>query len=285
MPISVKDKVVIITGGAGEMGSAIARRLVDEGANVVIADIADGSALAEELSNKGEAIYVQTDVTSEESTEAMARAAIDAFGRIDAIVNNAGLFTAKPWDDLTLADWRERFSVNVDGTYLATRAVVPAMTAQGGGKIINIGSDTVWMGTPGFAHYVASKGAVLGLTRAIANELGPRGITSVYVTPTLLDTPGTRAGFPQGHFDLCPRPHPDWPLRNARRHYRADRFPRVRRRRFCQWRRDQHRRRHQHALSRANARRGDARVAQWPVGPRHCPPPRLPRRCHVRAHA
>lgn len=201
MTISIKDKVVVVTGGAGEMGSAIARRLVDEGAKVVIADISDGSALVADLNQDGDAIYVRTDVTSEESTQAMAQAALDAYGRIDAIVNNAGLFTAKPWDELTLADWKERFAVNVDGTYLATRAVVPAMTEQGSGKVINIGSDTVWMGTPGFAHYVASKGAVLGFTRAIANELGPRGITSVYVTPTLLDTPGTRAGFAQGHFD------------------------------------------------------------------------------------
>ena len=201
MTISIKDKVVVVTGGAGEMGSAIARRLVDEGAKVVIADISDGSALVADLNKDGDAIYVKTDVTSEESTQAMAQAALDAYGRIDAIVNNAGLFTAKPWDELTLADWKERFAVNVDGTYLATRAVVPAMTEQGSGKVINIGSDTVWMGTPGFAHYVASKGAVLGFTRAIANELGPRGITSVYVTPTLLDTPGTRAGLAQGHFD------------------------------------------------------------------------------------
>lgn len=199
MGISARDKVVIITGGAGEMGSAIARRLVAEEAKVVIADIADGAPLAAELGDN--AIYVRTDVTSEESTASMAQAALDTYGRIDAIVNNAGLFTAKPWDELTLADWRQRFAINVDGTYLTTRAVVPAMTAQGGGKIINIGSDTVWMGTPGFAHYVASKGAVLAFTRAIATELGPRGITSVYVTPTLLDTPGTRAGFAQGHFD------------------------------------------------------------------------------------
>src|SRR5215213_5397607 len=102
MPISAKDKAVIVTGGAGEMGSAIARRLVDEGAKVVIADISDGSALADELSQNGDAIYVKTDVTSEESTQAMAQAALDAYGRIDAIVNNAGLFTAKLWDDLTL---------------------------------------------------------------------------------------------------------------------------------------------------------------------------------------
>src|SRR5262249_33735266 len=149
LAISAEGKVVVITGGAGEMGSAIARRLADEGANVVLADIADGSKLAAELSQNGDARYVRTDVTSQESTEAMARGALDAYGRIDALVNNAGLFTAKPWDELTLDDWRERFAVNVEGTYLATRAVVPAMTEQGRGKIINIGSDTVWMGTPG----------------------------------------------------------------------------------------------------------------------------------------
>lgn len=201
MPISVTDKVVIITGGVGEMGSSLARRLVREGAKVVLADVADGSALERELRATGDARFVETDVSSEAATQHLAESTEREFGRIDALVNNAGLFTGKPWDDLTLADWQERFRINVEGTFLATKAVVPAMTRQGGGKIINIGSDTVWMGTPGFAHYVASKGAVLGFTRAIASELGPRGVTSVYVSPTLLDTPGTRAGFPQAHFD------------------------------------------------------------------------------------
>lgn len=199
MPISVADKVVVVTGGAGEMGSSLVRRLAAEGAKVVIADIADASALADEL---GDSVrYQRTDITSEESTKAMAEAALAAFGRIDALVNNAGLFTPVAFDDLTLEEWKRRFAVNTEGVFLATQAVVPAMTAQGTGKIINIGSDTVWMGTPGLAHYVASKAAVLGFTRAIATELGPRGITSVYVTPTLLDTPGTRAAFQQGHFD------------------------------------------------------------------------------------
>lgn len=202
MPIGIKDKVVIVTGGAGEMGSSIARRLVEEGAKVVIADVKDGSALAAELSASGDAVFVQTDVTSETDTQRMAETAEQAFGGIDALVNNAGIFTALPWDQLTLAEWKLRMNVNVDGTFLATKAVVPAMTRRGKGKIINIGSDTLWMGTPGFAHYVASKGAVLGFTRAIATELGPRGITSVYVSPTLLDTPGTRAAFQQGHFDF-----------------------------------------------------------------------------------
>ena len=201
MPISAKDKAVIITGGAGEMGSAIARRLVDEGAKVVHRRYRRRLGAGPGAERKGRRHLRQDRRHLEESTEAMAQAALNAYGRIDALVNNAGLFTAKPWDELTLDDWRERFAVNVEGTFLATKAVVPAMTEQGRGKIINIGSDTVWMGTPGFAHYVASKGAVLGFTRAIANELGPRGITSVYVTPTLLETPGTRAAFPQGHFD------------------------------------------------------------------------------------
>jgi 3-oxoacyl-[acyl-carrier protein] reductase len=201
MPITAAGKVVIVTGGVGEIGAVVARRLADEGAKVVLADLKDGSALAEELSARGDAIYVRTDVTSEESTLALAAKAEKAYGRIDVLINNAGLFTACPWDELTLNEWQTRMRVNVDGTFLATKAVVPAMTKQGKGKIVNIGSDTVWMGTPGFAHYVASKGAVLGFTRAIANELGPRGITSVYVTPTLLDTPGTRNAFQQGHFD------------------------------------------------------------------------------------
>jgi NAD(P)-dependent dehydrogenase (short-subunit alcohol dehydrogenase family) len=203
MPITAAGKVVIVTGGVGEIGSAVARRLVQEGANVALADVKDGKALEAELKTigAGDALFVQTDVGSEEATQRMAAETERAFGRIDVLVNNAGLFTPKPWEDLTLADWEERFRVNVTGTYLATKAVYPAMKRQGQGKIVNIGSDTVWMGTPGFAHYVASKGAVMALTRALANELGPLGITTVYVTPTLLDTPGTREVFPQPYYD------------------------------------------------------------------------------------
>jgi NAD(P)-dependent dehydrogenase (short-subunit alcohol dehydrogenase family) len=199
--ITITDKVVIVTGGTGEMGSSVSRRLVKEGAKVVLADIREDPALMAELAEDGDALFVNTDITSEEDTRNLAKTAEEQFGRIDVVVNNAGLFTALPWDQLTLAEWQTRMRVNVDGVFLVTKAVEPVMSKNGGGKIINIGSDTVWMGTPGFAHYVASKAAVLGFTRAIANELGPRGITSVYVTPTLLDTPGTRQAFPQGHFD------------------------------------------------------------------------------------
>ncbi len=204
MTISIKDKVVVVTGGAGEIGGSISRRLVEEGAAVVMVDIADGRELADEIkkAKRGNKVaFVKADVTSEKAMEKMAQTAVNKFGRIDVLINNAGLFTALPWDELTYDEWKTRMRVNVDGVFLATRAVVPAMREQGQGKIINIGSDTVWMGTPGFAHYVTSKAAILGFTRALAHELGPQGITTCYVTPTLLDTPGTRAAFPQGHFD------------------------------------------------------------------------------------
>lgn len=201
MAINIQDKVVIVTGGVGEIGSAIARRLVEEDAKVVIADIADGSDLEAELNDIGEAKYVKTDVGSEEDTQRMAEEAVDAFGRIDVLLNNAGIYTGKPFEEITLEDWRKRMNVNLEGPFLCTKAVLPAMKEQGKGKIINMGSDTVWMGTPGMTHYVASKGGLLGMTRALANELGPLGITTVYVTPTLLDTPGTREAFAQEHFD------------------------------------------------------------------------------------
>lgn len=201
MAISVKDKVVIVTGGVGEIGGAISRRLAEEGAKVVMADIVDGSDLEAELNQVGTAKFVQADVGSEEDTQRLARETEATFGRIDVLINNAGIYTGKPFEEITLEDWRERMRVNLDGAFLCTKAVVPAMKEQGKGKIINIGSDTVWMGTPGMTHYVASKAGLLGMTRALANELGPLGITTAYVTPTLLDTPGTRKAFLQEHFD------------------------------------------------------------------------------------
>jgi NAD(P)-dependent dehydrogenase (short-subunit alcohol dehydrogenase family) len=201
VPIDVHGKVVIVTGGAGELGSAMARQLSGDGARVVIADIRDGGALEAELCRDGEARFVRADVTDEAATRRLVEEAKEQYGRIDVLINCAGDVTPKAFEDLDLATWRDRFRVNVDSAFLCTRAVLPAMKEQRKGRIINIGSDTVWMGTPGLAHYVASKGALLALTRALAHELGPLGITTVFVSPTLLDTPGTRRTFQQGHFD------------------------------------------------------------------------------------
>ena len=189
-------KVVIITGGARGIGRAYAHGVSAEGAGVVIADLLDGSPVVEELAaTGGEAVSVSTDVSDEASTVAMADAAMDGFGRIDVLINNAAMFsetTRGPFTDLTVAEWDRTFEVNVRGVWLCTKAVYPHMAAQGSGKIINIASNTCFKGTLGFPHYVASKSALLGLTRCLANELGPEGITVNTVSPDLIPNPDVR---------------------------------------------------------------------------------------------
>ena len=129
---------------------------------------------------------MRTDVTDPESTEAMARATAGRFGRIDALVNNAASYTQLRhgrFDEIEVPEWDRAFAVNVRGPWLCARAVYPFMRERGYGKIVNVSSMTVWDGTPGFAHYVATKAAVIGLTRALAREMGDDGIAVNTVTP------------------------------------------------------------------------------------------------------
>ena len=189
-------KVVIITGGARGIGRAYALGVSAEGAGVVIADLLDGSPVVEEVTaSGGEAIAVSTDVSEESSTVAMADAAMDRFGRIDVLINNAAMFsetTRGAFTDVRIAEWDRTFEVNVRGVWLCTKAVYPHMAAQGSGKIINIASNTCYKGTLGFPHYVASKSALIGLSRCLANELGPEGITVNTVSPDLIPNPDLR---------------------------------------------------------------------------------------------
>ena len=180
-------KVAIVTGGAMGIGRAIVQALLAEGAKVVIAD-RDGAAeaaTAEGGAGKG-VIGAACDVSSQSDTEAMASAALEAFGRIDVLVNNAGVYsslTMTPFEDLSIDEWRRVLEVNVVGQAMATRAVVPAMRRQGGGAIVNVSSGTPFKGVPFMLHYVASKGAVNAMTRALAKELGGAGIRVNGVAP------------------------------------------------------------------------------------------------------
>ena len=177
----LKDKVVIVTGTSGYIGRTFAERLGQEGAKVVLADIRESSDTASAVQATGaELLSLEVDVTNEESTKAMARKAVERFGRIDCLLNNAGIIRGPGMEprsilDVDLAAWDRTLAVNVKGPFLCIRAVFPYMRDQGGGKIINIGSGT-WLHTSrgrlSTPHYVASKGAVTGLTRAIAKELG-----------------------------------------------------------------------------------------------------------------
>jgi NAD(P)-dependent dehydrogenase (short-subunit alcohol dehydrogenase family) len=155
--------------------------LARAGAAVVVADIADATPVAEEIAAEGgRAAAVPVDVTDPASTEAMAAFTAERFGRIDVLVNNAGYFKQVQrgaWDQIDLEEWDRAFAINVRGVWLCCRAVVPYMRRQRYGKIINIGSNTVWKGgPPGFLHYISSKSAINGLTRALAREVGDHNI-------------------------------------------------------------------------------------------------------------
>ena len=183
----LEGKVGIITGAAQGIGRAYALAAARHGANVVLADIQDAESAAKEVEAEGgQALALRTDVTEVASTEAMATQTLDRFGRIDFLVNNAALYgdlELTYWEDITVEAWDRVMAVNVRGMFLASKAVAPHMTSQRSGKIINISSGTAHAGVAGALHYVTSKAAVIGFTRALARELGDVGINVNAVTP------------------------------------------------------------------------------------------------------
>lgn len=194
-----EGRVVIVTGAAQGIGRVYTSRFAAEGAKVVVADVDKAGALGAAAEIPG-ALGLEVDVADVRSVRAMAAAARDRFGRIDVLVNNAGLFTAilprRPLEEIDPESWDRVMAVNVRGVFLCVQAVVPAMKAQGGGRIVNIASATALTGVPGFVHYVASKGAVIAMTRALARELGPSGIAVNAVAPGLTLTEGVRRLYP-----------------------------------------------------------------------------------------
>ncbi len=176
------------------IGESFCRGFAKEGARVVVADIAEEAAgkVAQDLSG----LAVRVDVSDEASTKAMAKRVHEAYGRIDILINNAALWTAllpmKSWTDIPLEEWDRVMAVNVRGNFLAARAVFPYMKEQKRGRIINISSTTALSGVSGVLHYVTSKGAVIGLTRALAREIGETGITVNAITPGLVSTEGVK---------------------------------------------------------------------------------------------
>lgn len=184
-------KVAIITGGGHGIGKAYALGLAKEGAKIVVAEIdaRAGETVAAELKRQGfEAIAARTDVSDRASAEAMAKRAVEAFGRIDILVNNAAIFATipmsrSPFDEIGVEEWDRMMAVNLRGMWLASRAAVPHMRKRGYGKIINISSGTALKGSASRIHYVTSKAGVLGFTRTLAQELGKDGIRVNCIAP------------------------------------------------------------------------------------------------------
>jgi 3-oxoacyl-[acyl-carrier protein] reductase len=182
-------RVVVITGGGKGIGKVYSQEFAKAGARVVAADIdgAAAKAVATELSGQGlAAIGLETDIASEASTAAMAQAALDQYGTIDVLINNASLMSVlarRSWLEIPAEEWDRVMAVNLRGMFLSCRAVFPAMQAKKRGKIVNISSSRVWDGTPNRLHYTTSKAGVIGFTRALAREVGELGITVNAVTP------------------------------------------------------------------------------------------------------
>ncbi len=201
----LRARVAIVTGGAVGLGRVYARRLLAEGARVMIGDIVDPAGTVKELEGLGEIIGLRVDVTAAADVQAMVDRTLERFGRVDVLVNNAALAAAlrpTPFEEIPETEWDRVLAVNLKSVWLCSRAVAAPMKGAGAGKIVNISSAMVMKGSPFSAHYVASKGAVIALTRALARELGPFGIAVNALAPglTLSDTmkanPGTAALSP-----------------------------------------------------------------------------------------
>jgi len=187
-----RDKVAVITGAARGLGQAFAKRLAEDGVHIAVADLEAGEETASLVRAAGrEALAVRCDVSSPESVAGVAREVERAFGRCDILVNNAGVYPSQPFDELTFADWRRVLSVNLDSMFLMAKAFAPGMKARGWGRVVNLASNTFGTPVPGLVHYIASKGGVIGFTRALASDLGPHGVTVNAIAPSLTRTPGT----------------------------------------------------------------------------------------------
>lgn len=189
----LENRIAIITGAAQGIGAAIARNLVADGATVVIADINIAAAKKVAADCGGDSFAFATDVAEESQVTALHSEVKKRFGKLDILVNNAAIVPFTAWDDTDFAEWRRIHRVNLDGVFLMSKASSEMMRERNFGRIINICSNTIFAGTPNMAAYVASKGGILGFTRALATEIGQFNITVNAVTPGLTASEGVKA--------------------------------------------------------------------------------------------
>jgi pyridoxal 4-dehydrogenase len=195
-----EGRVAIVTGGAQGIGRAIVAKLAEEGATVVIGDI--DTAKAEAVAAEVSGLAITTDIAEPDQVANLVDTTIKSYGKLDVLVNNAAIVPFTAWDDIDFAEWRRMMRVNLDGTFLMCKAGSDAMRKTEYGRIVNICSNSILAGTPNMAHYEASKGGIMALTRAMATELGGYGITVNSVAPGLTSNENTDASPHANAYDF-----------------------------------------------------------------------------------
>jgi 3-oxoacyl-[acyl-carrier protein] reductase/pyridoxal 4-dehydrogenase len=198
--MKLEGRVAIVTGAAQGIGRAIAEKLKEEGASVAAVDV--NGAGAQSVAAALDGLAIEADISSEPDAQRMAAETLARYGKIDVLVNAAAIVPFIAWDDVDFAYWRKIISVNLDGAYLVSRAVEAPMREAGYGRIVHIASNAFMAGTPNMGPYVAAKGGVVGLTRALATELGKYGITANAVAPGITRTEGALATPHRDAFDF-----------------------------------------------------------------------------------
>ncbi len=185
----LQGRVALVTGAAVGNGRAFCERLAEEGARIVIADIADASQTAEAVRQLGgEVLTVQADLTQPADVERMMASIVAHWGGVDILVHNVGLYEEEPFELLSFEQWQRMLEVTLNSLFLTVKAVLPSMKQRGFGRIIVLSSDTVWLGTPYLVHYVTAKMGIIGFVRSLAAEVGRYGITVNAITVGLTAT-------------------------------------------------------------------------------------------------
>jgi 3-oxoacyl-[acyl-carrier protein] reductase/(S)-1-phenylethanol dehydrogenase len=196
----LKGKIAIITGGAAGIGRAIAERFAAEGADIAIADLAVPTETEAAIGRP--VMSLQVDISRPDDVAKFQEAVAQKFGHADILINCAGIYPLKAFDDITYEDWKRIFAINVDSQFLMAKAFVPGMRAKKWGRIVNLTSAVFWLNIPNFVHYVSTKAANIGFTRALASELGQFGITVNAIAPSLVRTATSEASALAQMYDV-----------------------------------------------------------------------------------